>query len=91
MADRGLVDASSVQHSKTVPVGPPDVDVIVVGAGAKALLDLPMAADPGTEFAYNTAATVSLGQAVENSVPLTLDDFGDAVKSFARKLFRRAA
>lgn len=43
---------------------------------AKALLDLPMAADPGTEFAYNTAATVSLGQAVENSVPLVLDDFG---------------
>lgn len=43
---------------------------------AKALLDLPMAADPGTVFAYNTAATVSLGQAVENSVPLLLDDFG---------------
>lgn len=43
---------------------------------AKALLDLPVVADPGTEFAYNTAATVSLGQAVENSVPLTLDDFG---------------
>ncbi len=43
---------------------------------AKALLDLPIVADPGTEFAYNTAATVSLGQAVENSVPLMLDDFG---------------
>lgn len=43
---------------------------------AKALLDLPLAADPGTEFAYNTAATVSLGQAVENAVPLMLDDFG---------------
>jgi CubicO group peptidase (beta-lactamase class C family) len=43
---------------------------------AKALLDLPLAADPGSEFAYNTAATVSLGQAVENSVPLMLDDFG---------------
>lgn len=43
---------------------------------AKALLDLPVVADPGTVFAYNTAATVSLGQAVENSVPLMLDDFG---------------
>ena len=43
---------------------------------AKALLDLPLVADPGTEFAYNTAAAVSLGQAVENSVPLMLDDFG---------------
>ena len=43
---------------------------------AKALLDLPVVADPGTVFAYNTAATVSLGQAVENAVPLMLDDFG---------------
>lgn len=43
---------------------------------AKALLDLPMVADPGTQFAYNTAATVSLGQAVQNSVPLMLDEFG---------------
>jgi CubicO group peptidase (beta-lactamase class C family) len=43
---------------------------------AKALLDLPLDADPGTEFAYSTAATVSLGQAVENAVPLMLDDFG---------------
>lgn len=43
---------------------------------SKALLDLPMSADPGTEFAYNTAATVSLGQAVENVVPLSLIDFG---------------
>ena len=43
---------------------------------SKALLDLPMATDPGTEFAYNTAASVSLGQAVENAVPLMLDDFG---------------
>jgi CubicO group peptidase (beta-lactamase class C family) len=42
---------------------------------AKALLDLPVSADPGTEFAYNTAATVSLGQAIQNTVPLVLDDF----------------
>ena len=43
---------------------------------SKALLDLPMTADPGTVFAYNTAATVSLGQAVENAAPLPLIDFG---------------
>jgi CubicO group peptidase (beta-lactamase class C family) len=43
---------------------------------AKALLDLPLIADPGNEFAYNTAATVSLGQAVENVVPMSLIDFG---------------
>ena len=33
---------------------------------SKGLLDLPMAADPGSDFAYNTVATVSLGQAIEN-------------------------
>ncbi len=39
---------------------------------SKAVLDLPMAADPGTQFAYNTAATASLGKAVENAAPLSL-------------------
>jgi len=43
---------------------------------SKALLDLPMSADPGAEFAYNTVATVSLGQVVENTAPLPLVDFG---------------
>ncbi|MDJ0908208.1 MAG: serine hydrolase [Woeseiaceae bacterium] len=43
---------------------------------SKALLDLPIVAEPGTQFAYNTAATVSLGQAVENAAPMTLTDFG---------------
>jgi CubicO group peptidase (beta-lactamase class C family) len=43
---------------------------------SKAVLDLPLVADPGTAFAYNTAATVSLGQAIDNSVPLALEDFG---------------
>lgn len=42
---------------------------------SKSLLDLPLVADPGTEFAYNTAASVSLGQAVENMAPLTVVDF----------------
>jgi CubicO group peptidase (beta-lactamase class C family) len=45
---------------------------------AKGLLDLPMAADPGTEFAYNTVATTSLGQAIENNAPLSLIDYGGA-------------
>ena len=43
---------------------------------AKALLDLPLAADPGTEFAYNTVATIALAQAIENSAPLSFVDFG---------------
>jgi len=43
---------------------------------AKALLDLPLAADPGEAFAYNTIATAALGQAVENSVPMAVIDYG---------------
>jgi CubicO group peptidase (beta-lactamase class C family) len=43
---------------------------------AKAFLDLPLAADPGTQFAYNTVATVALGQAIENSVPMAIIDYG---------------
>lgn len=43
---------------------------------SKSLLDLPMTSDPGTTFAYNTAATVSLGQAIENSSPVSLIEFG---------------
>jgi CubicO group peptidase (beta-lactamase class C family) len=42
---------------------------------SKGLFDLPMAADPGEEFAYNTIATTSLGQAIENSQPLLLEDY----------------
>ena len=45
---------------------------------SKALLDLPMAADPGSQFAYNTAATISLGQAIENRGPMTLVDYGSS-------------
>jgi CubicO group peptidase (beta-lactamase class C family) len=45
---------------------------------AKGLLDLPMAADPGSVFAYNTVATTSLGQAIENQAPLSLVDYGGA-------------
>ena len=43
---------------------------------AKALLDLPLAADPGTAFAYNTVASISLAQAIENMAPLSFVDFG---------------
>lgn len=42
---------------------------------SKALLDLPMDADPGTSYAYNTVATISLGQAIQNRAPLALADF----------------
>ncbi len=34
---------------------------------SKGLLDLPLAHSPGEQFAYNTIASTSLGQALENS------------------------
>ena len=42
---------------------------------SKGLLDLPMETDPGTQFAYNTVASISLGQAIENRAPLSCVDF----------------
>lgn len=44
---------------------------------AKALLDLPIANDPGTEFRYNTAATNAIGQAVQNATGMPLADFAN--------------
>lgn len=45
---------------------------------SKSMLDLPVVAEPGTEYAYSTPAIVSLGQAIENRSPLSLIDFGSA-------------
>jgi CubicO group peptidase (beta-lactamase class C family) len=42
---------------------------------SKGLLDLPVEADPGTTFAYNTIASVSLCQAIQNRGALTCVDF----------------
>ena len=44
---------------------------------AKALLDLPMGSDPGTTFTYNTAATITIGQALENAVGMPMAEFAD--------------
>lgn len=44
---------------------------------AKALLDLPMTGDPGTSFTYNTAATIAIGQALENAVGIPMADFAE--------------
>ena len=43
---------------------------------AKAVLDLPLIAEPGTAFAYNTALSVALGQAIENALPMAIIDYG---------------
>jgi len=42
---------------------------------SKGLLDLPMDADAGSKYAYNTVATVSLGQALQNRGPLAYADY----------------
>ena len=42
---------------------------------AKGLLDLPLTDDPGSAFAYNTVASISLAQAIENMAPLSYIDF----------------
>ncbi len=43
----------------------------------KALLDLPMTSDPGTVFAYNTAATIAIGQALVNATGIPMDIYAD--------------
>ena len=43
----------------------------------KALLDLPLQYDPGTRFTYNTAATIAIGQALENATGIPMADFAN--------------
>jgi len=43
----------------------------------KALLDLPVAHDPGTEYTYNTAASIALGQVLENTTGIPMADFAN--------------
>lgn len=43
----------------------------------KALLDLPMTSDPGTVFTYNTAATIAIGQALQNATGIQMADFAN--------------
>jgi CubicO group peptidase (beta-lactamase class C family) len=43
----------------------------------KALLDRPMASDPGTAFAYNTAGTIAIGKALENATGERLGQFAN--------------
>jgi CubicO group peptidase (beta-lactamase class C family) len=63
----------------SVPYGDPDNAVVRFFNQhhdySKGLLDLPMESDPGTVFAYNTIASISLGQAIENSNPLPVADY----------------
>lgn len=63
------------------PYGEPDNDLQILTSRhsdfAKALLDLPMESNPGTTFAYNTAASIALGQALENAVGIPMANFAN--------------
>ena len=43
----------------------------------KALLDLPLTSDPGTEYAYNTVASIALGLVVELATNQPMEDFAE--------------
>ena len=66
----------------SLPYTNPNNDLVALNNGhadwAKALLDLPLASDPGTVFTYNTAATNAIGQAVQNATGMPLEDFANA-------------
>ena len=53
---------------------------------SKALLDLRMTSDPGTVYAYNTAATIALGQALENATGIPMEDFANQYLFFPMQI-----
>ena len=65
----------------TEPYGTPNNSLTILTENnndlAKALLDLPMINDPGTDYVYNTAASIALGQALENAVGVPMEDFAE--------------
>jgi CubicO group peptidase (beta-lactamase class C family) len=44
---------------------------------SKALLDLPMHSAPGTTFVYNTAATIAIGQALQNATGTPMAEYAN--------------
>jgi len=65
----------------TLPYTNPNNDLVFLENNnidwAKALLDLPMTSDPGNFYAYNTAATIAIGQALQNATGIPMADFAD--------------
>ncbi len=85
-ADMTLEDALTMRlglqwDEWSLPYTNSNNDLVALNNGhadwAKALLDLPMANDPGTVFTYNTAATNAIGQAVQNATGMPLADFAN--------------
>jgi CubicO group peptidase (beta-lactamase class C family) len=65
----------------TLPYTDPNNDLVFLENNntdwSKALLDLPIVNNPGTTFTYNTAATIAIGQALENATGIPMADFAD--------------
>lgn len=65
----------------SAPYGDPRNDLQKLTSGnedyTKALLDLPSESDPGTTYAYNTAATIAIGQALENATGVSMASFAE--------------
>jgi CubicO group peptidase (beta-lactamase class C family) len=65
----------------SLPYTSPNNDLVFLNSNntdwAKALLDLPMAQDPGALFTYNTAATNAIGQALQNATGMPMADFAN--------------
>lgn len=62
------------------PYGHPENHLTILtmnGDYAKALLDLPIVTDPGSTFVYNTAATTTIGQALEFAVGVPMEQFAE--------------
>jgi len=85
-ADMTLEDALTMRlglewDEWSLPYSNPNNDLVFLENNntdwSKALLDLPMAYDPGTVFVYNTAATIAIGQALENATGIPMADFAN--------------
>jgi len=52
----------------------------------KALLDLQQIHDPGSQFAYNTAATIAIGQALQNATGIPMADYANTYLFFPMQI-----
>lgn len=54
---------------------------------SKGLLDRPMANNPGTVFTYNTAATIAIGQALQNATGTPMAEFANVYLFYPMQIF----
>ncbi len=75
----------------SLPYTNPANDLVALENGnsdwAKALLDLPLSSDPGTEFTYNTAGTIAIGQALENATGIPMADYANQYLFYPMEIF----